>query len=351
MLDRHRSRDRPRRTGGRAPGGGHRPPRRRRSRTSSTTFGDRASPSRSTSPTRARSRAAVAAADDAFGGIDVLVNNAGYGYLSAVEEGDDAEVRELFDTNYFGVVDMIKAVLPGDARPGQSGHIVNISSMTGLVANPPNAYYSSTKFALEALTEALAKEVGPLGIKVTAIEPGAFRTDWATRSMQESATPIGDYAEDVGARKDADQGVRRPPARRPAQGRRGRADGDRRWTTRRCGCCSAATCSRRCATSSPRCPRRSTSGKPSPRTSTSRRSDDGQPRGQGRFHHRCRPRAWAARTRSSSPARAPTSSPSTSARTFESTDYPGATAEDLAETVGLVEAQGRRIMARAGRRP
>jgi NAD(P)-dependent dehydrogenase (short-subunit alcohol dehydrogenase family) len=143
---------------------------------------------------------AVAAAEDAFGGIDVLVNNAGHGYLSAVEEGEDAEVRKLFDVNYFGAVDMIKAVLPGMRARG-SGHIVNMSSMTGLVANPPNAYYSSTKFALEAVTEALATEVRPLGIKVTAIEPGAFRTDWATRSMKESATPIAGYA-DVAARKD-----------------------------------------------------------------------------------------------------------------------------------------------------
>lgn len=144
--------------------------------------------------------AAVDAADHAFGGIDVLVNNAGHGYLSAVEEGEDAAVRKLFDTNYFGVVDMIKAVLPA-MRERRSGHIVNISSMTGLVANPPNAYYSSTKFALEALTEALAAEVQPLGIKVTAIEPGAFRTDWAARSMQETNSAIDDYAENVGARK------------------------------------------------------------------------------------------------------------------------------------------------------
>jgi NAD(P)-dependent dehydrogenase (short-subunit alcohol dehydrogenase family) len=143
---------------------------------------------------------AVSAAARAFGGVDVLVNNAGHGYLSAVEEGEDAEVRKLFDVNYFGAVDMIKAVLP-DMRARGSGHIVNISSMTGLVANPPNAYYSSTKFALEAVTEALATEVRPLGIKVTAIEPGAFRTDWATRSMKESTTPIADYA-DVAARKD-----------------------------------------------------------------------------------------------------------------------------------------------------
>jgi NAD(P)-dependent dehydrogenase (short-subunit alcohol dehydrogenase family) len=144
--------------------------------------------------------AAVSAADDAFGGIDVLVNNAGHGYLSAVEEGEDTEVRKLFDVNYFGAVNMIKAVLPAMRARG-SGHIVNISSMTGLVANPPNAYYSSTKFALEAVTEALATEVRPMGIKVTAIEPGAFRTDWASRSMKESGTPIADYA-DVAARKD-----------------------------------------------------------------------------------------------------------------------------------------------------
>ena len=144
--------------------------------------------------------AAVGSVEETFGGIDVLVNNAGYGYMAAVEEGEDAEVRKLFDTNYFGVVDTLKTVLPG-MRARRSGHVINISSMTGLVANPPNAYYSSTKFALEALTEALAKEVGPLGIKVTAIEPGAFRTDWAARSMQESSTPIGDYDDNVGSRK------------------------------------------------------------------------------------------------------------------------------------------------------
>lgn len=145
--------------------------------------------------------AAVAATAETFGGIDVLVNNAGYGYMSAVEEGEDHEVRRLFDTNFFGVVDTLKAVLP-IMREQRSGHVINISSMTGLVANPPNAYYSSTKFALEALTEALAKEVNPLGIKVSAIEPGAFRTDWGSRSMRETATPIEDYADNVGARKE-----------------------------------------------------------------------------------------------------------------------------------------------------
>ncbi len=144
--------------------------------------------------------AAVDRTEEAFGTIDVLVNNAGYGYMAALEEGEDEEVRKLFDTNYFGVVDLIKAVLPG-MRSRRKGHIINMSSMTGLVTNPPNIYYSSTKYALEALSEGLAKEVSPLGIRVTAIEPGAFRTDWATRSMKETGTPISDYAETVGARK------------------------------------------------------------------------------------------------------------------------------------------------------
>ncbi len=163
-------------------------------------FGDRALALPLDVTEREQIVAAVTATEAAFGGIDVLVNNAGYGYMSAVEEGDDREVRKLFDTNYFGVVDTLKAVLPG-MRARRSGHVVNISSMTGLVANPPNAYYSSTKFALEALTEALSKEVGPLGIKVSAVEPGAFRTDWAARSMQESSTPIEDYDDNVGTRK------------------------------------------------------------------------------------------------------------------------------------------------------
>lgn len=135
----------------------------------------------------------VEEAHAAFDGLDVLVNNAGYGYLSAVEEGDDAEVRALFDTNFFGAVDVIKAVLPGMRAQG-SGHIVNVSSMTGIVTNPPNTYYSATKHALEALTEGLAKEVAPLGIKVCAIEPGAFQTDYITRSIQ-VAESMDDYAE------------------------------------------------------------------------------------------------------------------------------------------------------------
>jgi len=144
--------------------------------------------------------AAVAATEKAFGAVDVLVNNAGYGYMAAVEEGEDAEIRAMFETNYFGAVRMIQAVLPGMRARGR-GHVINVSSMTGLVANPPNVFYSSTKFALEALTEGLSKEVAPFGIKVTAIEPGAIRTDWSTRSMKESSRPLDAYAETVGARK------------------------------------------------------------------------------------------------------------------------------------------------------
>lgn len=144
--------------------------------------------------------AAVQATVDAFGGIDVLVNNAGYGYMSAVEEGEDEEIRRLFDTNFFGVVDTLRYVLPLMREQGH-GRIISISSMTGLVANPPNVFYSCTKFALEALGEGLAKEVAPFGIRVTNIEPGAFRTDWASRSMAESGSAIEDYA-DVQGRKD-----------------------------------------------------------------------------------------------------------------------------------------------------
>ncbi len=145
-------------------------------------------------------RDAVADVEAAFGQIDVLVNNAGYGYMSALEEGEDDRVRAMFDTNFFGAVDLIKAVLPGMRARGR-GHVINVSSMTGLVANPPNVYYSASKFALEAVTEGLSKEVGPLGIRVCAIEPGAVRTDWSVRSMEESSTPIDAYADTVGQRK------------------------------------------------------------------------------------------------------------------------------------------------------
>lgn len=143
----------------------------------------------------------VAAAEKFFGRIDVLVNNAGYGYLAAVEEGEADEVRAMFETNFFGLVAVTKAVLPG-MRSRRSGHIVNISSIGGLVANPSIGYYAATKFAVEGLSEALAKEVEPLGIRVTAIEPGPFRTDWAGRSLKVAKTQIPDYVDTAGARSN-----------------------------------------------------------------------------------------------------------------------------------------------------
>ncbi len=144
--------------------------------------------------------AAVQAADARFGRIDVLVNNAGYGYLSAVEEGEDAEVRTMFETNLFGLAALTKAVLPG-MRARRHGHIINFSSIGGLVGFPGIGYYNATKFAVEGLSEALAKETAPLGIKVTIVEPGPFRTDWAGRSLKMPRVAIDDYAETAGKRR------------------------------------------------------------------------------------------------------------------------------------------------------
>jgi NAD(P)-dependent dehydrogenase (short-subunit alcohol dehydrogenase family) len=143
---------------------------------------------------------AVKTTETAFGGIDVLVNNAGYGYLGAVEECDESEVHAMFETNFFGLSRMIHAVLPGMRKRGK-GHIVNISSVGGLVGLPSAGYYNATKFAVEGLSEALAKEVEPLGIKVLIVEPGPFRTDWAGRSLKQAKSEIADYAQTSGARR------------------------------------------------------------------------------------------------------------------------------------------------------
>jgi NAD(P)-dependent dehydrogenase (short-subunit alcohol dehydrogenase family) len=143
---------------------------------------------------------AVAAAQDRFGGIDVLVNNAGYGYRAAVEEGEDAAVRQLFDTQVFGAVRTIKAVLPG-MRSRRAGTIVNVSSIGARLSPEGSGYYSAVKAALEALTLSLRKEVAPLGITALVVEPGAFRTDFAGRSLTQSAEPIADYAETAGKRR------------------------------------------------------------------------------------------------------------------------------------------------------
>lgn len=144
--------------------------------------------------------AAVQQAVERFGGVDVLVNNAGYVYRAAIEEGADADVRTLFDTNVFGPVAMIKAVLPG-MRTRRSGAIVNISSIGARLCPPGSGYYSATKAALEGISGSLQKELAPLGITVTAVEPGGFRTDFAGRSLTQSAEAIDDYAQTAGKRR------------------------------------------------------------------------------------------------------------------------------------------------------
>jgi NAD(P)-dependent dehydrogenase (short-subunit alcohol dehydrogenase family) len=143
---------------------------------------------------------AVRQAEERFSGVDVLVNNAGYGYRAAVEEGEEAEVAKLFATNFFGPVAMIKAVLPG-MRARRDGAIVNISSIGARISPPGSGYYSATKAALEAMSASLRKELDPLGITVTVVEPGGFRTDFAGRSLQQSRDAIADYADTAGRRR------------------------------------------------------------------------------------------------------------------------------------------------------
>ena len=143
---------------------------------------------------------AVQQAEERFGSVDVLVNNAGYGYRAAVEEGEEPEVAKLFATNFFGPVAMIKAVLPG-MRARRDGAIVNISSIGARISPPGSGYYSASKSALEAMSASLRKELEPLGITVTVVEPGGFRTDFAGRSLQQAREAIADYADTAGRRR------------------------------------------------------------------------------------------------------------------------------------------------------
>jgi len=134
----------------------------------------------------------VAGLEDSVGPIDVLVNNAGYGHEGVLEESPLEDMRRQFDVNVFGAVAMIKAVLPY-MRARRRGHILNITSMGGYITMPGISYYCGSKFALEGISETLAKEVQPFGIAVTAVAPGSFRTDWAGRSMQRTPRSIADY--------------------------------------------------------------------------------------------------------------------------------------------------------------
>jgi NAD(P)-dependent dehydrogenase (short-subunit alcohol dehydrogenase family) len=126
----------------------------------------------------------VAQATAHFGSIDVLVNNAGYLYFSAIETGDEEDIRAIFETNFFGALNLCKAVLPG-MRERRRGHIVNVSSTGGQVSFPGVGYYTATKFALEGLSEALSQECASFGVKVLIVEPGTFRTEWAGSSFKE----------------------------------------------------------------------------------------------------------------------------------------------------------------------
>jgi NAD(P)-dependent dehydrogenase (short-subunit alcohol dehydrogenase family) len=143
--------------------------------------------------------AAVKAATDKFGRIDVLVNNAGYGYQTSVEEGEDKEIRDQFEANVFGLFAMTRAVLPV-MRAQKSGNVVNVTSVGGLIGFASSGYYSATKHAIEGWSDSLAVEVTPLGIGVTCVEPGPFRTDWAGRSLHQTQSKIADYADTAAAR-------------------------------------------------------------------------------------------------------------------------------------------------------
>ncbi len=146
--------------------------------------------------------AAVEAAHTHFGRIDVLVNNAGYGYQTSIEEGEEPRIRAQFDANVFGLFALTRAVLP-IMRAQKSGHIINITSVGGLLGFASSGYYAATKHAVEGWSDALKIEVNPLGIEVTCVEPGPFRTDWAGRSLEQTKSHIADYA-DTAARRMAD---------------------------------------------------------------------------------------------------------------------------------------------------
>jgi len=136
--------------------------------------------------------AVIAGIEADIGPIDVLVNNAGYGHEGVMEESPLSEMRRQFDVNVFGAVAMMQAVLPF-MRERRRGHILNITSMGGFITMPGIAYYCGSKFALEGISEVLGKEVRPLGVAVTAVAPGSFRTDWAGRSMVRTPRSIADY--------------------------------------------------------------------------------------------------------------------------------------------------------------
>ncbi len=150
-------------------------------------------------------RDVVGHAGSRFGGLDVLVNNAGYGYQSSVEEGEEDAIRAQFEANVFGLFALTRAVLPV-MRERKGGHVINVTSVAGFIGFPGSGYYAASKHAVEGWSDALAAEGKPLGIRVTCVEPGPFRTDWAGRSLKQTPNRIADYAETAGARLKATSG-------------------------------------------------------------------------------------------------------------------------------------------------
>jgi short-subunit dehydrogenase len=160
----------------------------------------------------AQIKTVVSKAAEHMGRIDVLVNNAGYGYVGALEEVAMTEVRKVFDTNVFALMEVTQAIIPL-MRTQKSGHIINLSSVAGMVGTPGAGIYNATKFAVEGLSEALSMELAHFGIKVTIIEPGAFRTDFANRSLhvapympeyQEALAVSRKYYETIGGQQPGD---------------------------------------------------------------------------------------------------------------------------------------------------
>lgn len=143
---------------------------------------------------------AVALAESAFGGLDVLVNNAGFGFIGAVEEGEPGEYRPMFEVNLFGLIETTRAALPA-LRKRAGARIVNLSSGAGIAGSAGFGFYNASKFAVEGLSEALAQELRPFGVRVIIVEPGPFRTEFLGRSMLTAAREIAAYAETVPARR------------------------------------------------------------------------------------------------------------------------------------------------------
>lgn len=149
-----------------------------------------------TNPAQARRAVHVAAA--AYGGLDVLVNNAGYGHLTPFEQTSEEDFRAQVETNFFGVANMVRAALPV-MRSQRAGHIINISSVGGRVATPGLGAYQAAKWAVGGFTEVLAQEVAPFGVKVIALEPGGMRTDWGYTAREAASEILPDYEPSVGA--------------------------------------------------------------------------------------------------------------------------------------------------------